>query len=96
MLFRSLKQKGDFVDFASEDPMDPGIFDIFEGRFRSDGWAFAQHAFAGFDLKLTRNFGLVLEGRYYWARADVGGDFVGFDPIDLDGARVMAGVSWRL
>ncbi len=91
-----LRQKGDFVDFASEDPMDPGIFDIFEGKFQSDGWAFAQHAFVGFDLKLTRNFGLVLEGRYYWARADVGGDFVGFDPIDLDGARVMAGVSWRL
>ncbi len=83
-----LKQKGDFVDFMD--------LTIFEGRFRSDGWAFAQHAFAGFDLKLTRNFGLVLEGRYYWARADVGGDFVGFDPIDLDGARVMAGVSWRL
>ena len=83
-----LKQKGDFVDFMT--------LNIFEGEFQSEGWAFAQHAFAGFDLKLTRNFGLVLEGRYYWARADIKGDFVGFDPIDLDGARVMAGFSWRL
>ena len=77
-------------------PDDPFYLDIFEGEFVSDGWAFAQHAFVGVDLKLTRNFGLVIEGRYYWAHADIGGDFVGFDPIDLDGARVMAGFSWRL
>ena len=57
-----LKQKGDFVDFASEDP--PGFYDIFEGNLRSDGWAFGQHVFVGFDLELTRNFGMVLEGRY--------------------------------
>ena len=99
-----LKQKGDFVDFASEDPMFPGVFDIFEGNLRSDGWAFGQHVFVGFDLELTRNFGMVLEGRYYWARprADLKGSFgcvpiFGcFDPIDLDGARVMVGFSWRL
>jgi opacity protein-like surface antigen len=83
-----LEQKGDFVDFVD--------LSIFEGKLESDGWAFAQHAFVGFDLKLTRNFGLVLEGRYYWAHADLNGDFVGFDPIDLDGARVMIGLSWRL
>ncbi len=85
-----LKQKGDFVDFR-----DP-LLGIFEAEVVSNGWAFAQHAFVGLDLKLTRNFGLVLEGRYYWARADLKGDFVDFDPIDLDGARVMAGFSWRL
>ena len=41
-----------------------GVVDltIFKGDFSSDGWAFAQHVFAGIDLKLTRNFGLVLEG----------------------------------
>ena len=88
-----LKQKGDFV---VTDPDDPFFLDIFEDKFVSDGWDFAQHAFVGFDLKLTRNFGLVIEGRYHWARADIGGDFVGFDPIDLDGARVTAGFSWRL
>jgi opacity protein-like surface antigen len=83
-----LKQKGDFVDFVD--------MDIFESEFVSHGWAFAQHAFVGFDVKLTKNIGLVLEGRYYWAEADLKGDFVGFDHIDLDGARLMIGLSWRL
>lgn len=86
--YYQLKQKGDFVDF--EDLI------IFEGEFKSDEWDFAQHAFVGFDFKLTQNFGLVLEGRYYWASADLEDDYVDFDSIDLDGARVMAGLSWRL
>ncbi len=88
-----LRQKGDFV---VTDPSSPFFKDIFEAEVQSEGWAFAQHLFAGVDLKLTRNFGLVLEGRYYWARADLEGDFVGFDPINLDGGRIMLGVSWRL
>ncbi len=86
--YYKLKQKGDFVDFVD--------LSIFEAKIESEAWGFAQHVFAGLDLKLTRNFGLVLEGRYHWSRADIGDDFVGFDPINLDGARVMAGFSWRL
>ena len=76
-----LKQKGEFV-FGNK------------GEFSS--WAFAQHAFAGFDFKISRDFGLVLEARYYWAGGDLGGDFSSFDSIDLNGARLMAGFSWRL
>jgi opacity protein-like surface antigen len=97
-----LKQKGDFVD---QDP-DPGACPlppppnppacIFSDTFISDGWAFAQHAFVGLDIKLTRSFGLILEGRYYWADADLKGDYVGFNPIDLDGARAMIGFNWKL
>jgi opacity protein-like surface antigen len=88
-----LKQKGDFVDKG-----DPGLGDefIFSDEFTSDDWAFAQHVFAGVDIKLTRSFGLILEGRYYWADADMKGDYVGFKPIDLDGARVMIGFNWKL
>jgi opacity protein-like surface antigen len=88
-----LKQKGDFVDKG-----DPGLGDefIFSDEFTSDDWAFAQHVFAGVDIKLTRSFGLILEGRYYWADADMKGDYVGFNSIDLDGARVMIGFNWKL
>jgi opacity protein-like surface antigen len=86
-----LKLKGDFVDKT-----DPGNEFIFSDVFTSDDWAFAQHVFAGVDIKLTRSFGLVLEGRYYWADADVGGDFVDFNSIDLDGARAMIGFNWKL
>jgi len=83
-----LRQKGDFVDFVD--------LTIFEDHFSSDGWAFAGHVFLGVDIKLIKRLGLVLEGRYYWANADLGGDYVGFDPIDLDGARAMVGVNWKL
>ena len=83
-----LSQNGDFVDFTD--------FTIFEAKFRSEDWAFAQHAFVGLDLKVSTNFGVVLEGRYYWARADLGGDFIGFDPISLEGGRVMLGFSYRI
>lgn len=86
--YYQLKQKGDFVDFVD--------LTIFEAEFESEDWGFAQHVFLGLDLKLTRNFGLVVEGRYYWADASTRGDFAGFAPIDLDGARAMIGLSIRL
>ncbi len=85
---------GDFVDKG--DPNVLGDEFIFTDVFISDDWAFAQHVFAGLDIKLTRSFGLILEGRYYWADADLQRSFVDFDPIDLDGARVMIGFNWKL
>ncbi len=83
-----LEQSGDFVDAVD--------LSIFKSTLNSDAWAFSQHAFVGFDLGITRNFGLVVEARYYWADADLKGDFIGFDDIELDGARLMVGFSWRL
>jgi outer membrane protein W len=91
-----LKQKGEFVHTPPPSPPPQEQPFIFEDVFTSNGWAFAQHVFLGFDFKLTRNFGLILEGRYYWAEADVQGDYVGFDPIDLNGARLMLGFNWKL
>jgi opacity protein-like surface antigen len=82
-----LQQTGDFVDFVD--------LTIFEADFSSEGWAFSQHASIGVDFKLARSLGLILELRYCWARADVGGDYVGFDPISLDGARLMLGINWK-
>ncbi len=91
-----LKQKGDFVDLNPAPGTCPVAQCIFSDVFTSDGWAFSQHAFGGVDIKLTRSLGLILEGRYYWADADLQGDYVGFNRIDLDGARVMIGFNWKL
>jgi len=88
-----LKQKGDFVDIG--DPNVLGDEIVFSAVFVSDDWAFAQHLFAGLDIKLTRSLGLILEGRYYWANANVQGDYLGFSSIDLDGARAMIGFNWK-
>ena len=64
--------------------------------FLSDDWAFGKHVFLGVDVKLTRSIGLILEARYDWAEADVRGSFVGFDSIDLDGARILIGLDLKL
>ncbi|MCH7667452.1 MAG: hypothetical protein IH936_16185 [Acidobacteria bacterium] len=91
-----LKQNGDFVDRDPARETCPATACIFTDVLTSDDWTFAQHAFAGLDIKLTRSFGLILEGRYYWADADLQGSYEGFAPIDLDGARVMIGFNWKL
>ena len=83
-----LEQFGEFVDFRD--------LVIFEDVFVSDGWALAAHAFAGVDFKLSPSIGLVLEGRYQFASHDLTGSFIGFDPIDLHGLRLMAGVSFKI
>ena len=88
-----LEQDGDFVDESDCTPL--GCV-IFSDKLSTSAWAFSKHVFAGLDLKLTRNFGLVIEGRYQWARATVKRDYVGFERINLDGARVMVGFSFRI
>jgi hypothetical protein len=74
----------DFTDLA-----------IFQDLFESDGWTVSGHAFAGVDVRLNPSLGLVLEGRYQWASADLTGSYIGFEPIDLNGLRAMAGVNWK-
>ena len=86
--YYKLRQKGDFVDFTD--------LSIFAAKLESQGWDFSQHVFVGLDFRITVNFGLVFEGRYHWADAGAGGDYQGFNDIDLDGARAMVGLSWRL
>jgi opacity protein-like surface antigen len=87
MTWYRFQQTGEFVDFVD--------LAIFEDVFTSDGWTPSAHAFVGLDINLSPSMGLIVEGRYHWASADMRGSFVGFEPIDLAGARIMAGVNWR-
>jgi hypothetical protein len=82
------KQSGDFVD-AFAPPPQP----IFSDVFTSQGWTPSAHAFGGVDIKLSRIWFLVVDGRYLWAHAKLGRDFQNFDPIDLAGLRLSAGVN---
>jgi len=81
-------QSGDFVD-AYAPPPQP----IFSDAFTSKGWTPSAHAFAGVDIKVWRKWFLAAEGRYLWANAQLGRDFQDFDPIDLAGLRLSAGVN---
>jgi hypothetical protein len=84
-LWYEFKQSGDFVDFVD--------LSVFPDVFRSRGWTPTAHAFGGVDLHVYRRLFMSIEGRYVWAAARLGRDFVDFDPIDLAGFRMAGGVN---
>jgi Outer membrane protein beta-barrel domain len=81
-----LEQAGDFVDFVD--------LSIFTSAFHSSGFGFAAQAFGGIEVKLMPRWFLTGEARYLWSDADLEGDFLGFEPIDLSGARISAGIGF--
>ena len=85
-------QTGDFV-FARENSTDE--YDIAYDDFRSAGWTPTAHALLGAEFALTPRLGFSTEGRYGWAKSDLSGDFVGFEPIDLSGFSATMGLTVR-
>ncbi len=85
MLWYKFEQSGDFVDFVD--------LSVFTDYFSSSGFTPSLHVFGGADLHLYRILFLTTEGRYVWANAKLGQDFVDFDPIDLAGFRLSTGIS---
>lgn len=81
------EQWGDFVDDVDEI--------IFNDRFASEGSAFFPYVSGGAELGLSPRAALVVEGRYQWGRDHLSSDFGDFDPLDLAGARLTAGLSYR-
>jgi hypothetical protein len=45
------------------------------------------------DVKLYRALYGTVEGRYMYAHGKLNSDFIDFDPIDLSGFRVSAGIN---
>lgn len=81
------RQTGEFVDEVT--------LDIFNDTFDSNGWAPTAEAFGGLQYAVTPRISVTGEGRYSWADAKLSSAFEGFDPIDLAGFAVTAGVSLR-
>ena len=80
----TFRQNGDFVDFVDHT--------IFTDTFRSEGWAPIFHVLGGTDIRVMSRLVLSFEGRYSWQHADLGTDFIDFEPIDLGGFRFGAGI----
>jgi len=90
MLWYTFTQAGDFVDEVAGTPTSRPIFsDLFEAR----AWTPSAHVFGGVDLRLYHRWFLTFDGRYVWAAGDLGRDFERFEPIDLAGFRVGAGIN---
>jgi hypothetical protein len=87
VLWYKLEQNGDFVDDVT--------LEIFPARLKSSGWTPTAYAGGGVDIKITKYTYLILDLRYSWAKPELGRDFVSFNPMDLSGLRVAAGLQWH-
>lgn len=79
------RQFGDFVDFVDNS--------IFFESFRSQGWAPTAHVFGGVDVQIYRGLYATVQGRYTQASAKLDSDFIDFEPLDLSGFRMSAGIN---
>ena len=77
-----LVQAGEFVD-------DLGYF---EDAFGSTGSGPGLHLFGGADIRMSRQVYLNVEARHVEASGKLGEEFAGFEPLDLSGLRIGAGV----
>ncbi len=85
VFFYEYEEWGEFVDFDSPD------LDILDDSFISYGATPGFHVAAGLRVPLDRDWSLFGEGRYQWAKADMGDDFRGSE-LDLSGATALFGV----
>jgi hypothetical protein len=84
----TFSQNGDFVDYET--------LDIFFDRLSTSGSTPTAQLFGGADYSLSPHFLLNVEGRYSWAqRADMAGDYLQFDRMDLSGFQATVGLSAR-
>lgn len=88
LLWYGFEQEGDFVDFQT--------LDIFRDEFRSDGQTAVWQLLGGVDVSVSPRLLLTAELRHAWASAEMGEDFVGFDPIDLSGFQGTVGMALRM
>jgi hypothetical protein len=79
------QQTGDFVDFQD--------LSVFFDSFQSQGWAPTAHVFGGVDLQIHRALYASVQARYTKAAGTLSSDFIDFDPIDLSGFHVSAGIN---
>lgn len=87
ILWYHFRQHGYFVDSST--------LEIFHADLYSSGSTPVIYLGGGADIRIFRSAYLTLDLRYSWANDDLEGDFVGFEPIDLSGLRLTAGVHWH-
>lgn len=83
------EEYGEFIDFDR-----PATLPVLEDSFISEGTSPEFHVVGGIRFALNDDVGMVAEGRYQWATADMGQDFRG-NRIDLTGFSVTLGVNIR-
>ena len=85
MLWFDVQQAGDFVDFVD--------YSVFTDVFRARGWTPSAQLFGGADVKVLKRLYVTADLRYLWGAGELGREWIDFDPIDLAGFRLSAGVN---
>ena len=93
-IFWNYEEFGDLIDFQSPDCGTDLGCPIIPDHFHSHGTAFGYHALGGLRVYLNRDFAIVGEARYQFARKDMGEDFSNYR-LDLSGASFTVGVHVR-
>ncbi len=81
------RQEGDFIDFS-----DPGL-PIYYGDYRRTSGNFGVFLNGGVVVKFDRRYALRLSAIYHMAKGNLEPVFLDFEPIDLSGLMLMAGIS---
>jgi len=84
----NLKQSGDFIN--------PTTTAVFTDHLETSGWGPAAQGMGGVDVTLTPRIALTGDARYLWSRAEMSDSYDGYDKIDLSGASIALGVTFRL
>lgn len=99
-IFYKYEEQGDFVCFPPSGGACRFDYDIVPDAFVSKGTAFGYHALGGLRVYLNHDIAIVGEGRYQWAKDDMGDDFAPNDSglvnrIDLSGWTATVGMHVR-
>jgi hypothetical protein len=85
----SFSQNGDFIDYENGNS-------VFPDSFRSSQWGTTAQVGVGVDWSLNHRFAMTMQGRYLMGNAKLDGyDYTGFEPIDLSGLGMTAGLTIR-
>jgi hypothetical protein len=85
-LWYDLLQYGDFVDIQDSS--------VFGDQLPSNGWTFMGYVNGGTDILLFKRLYATVDARYRWATTELDENvWTGFEPLDLSGFRLSAGIS---
>ncbi len=88
VMWYRFRQEGDFF-YTSNNR-------VYNSAVSSDGVSPAVQGMGGVDVSITPAISLTGDARYLWARAPMGGDFRGYQKIDLSGVSMTLGATIRL
>lgn len=79
------QQWGDFIDF--------GDFSIYEGNAETKRFSVGFFGRVGFVYRFIAQAAISLEGKYQYLKGHLSGNFEGFEPLDMSGFQVNAGIN---